>query len=335
MFNHFSKMNERPIFDDDNLDRLHSIDNIVYNDINDNMLGQPITAQDISKSIRKLKNNKAHGLDQISNEFLKSAENTLLPVLLLLFNRVLDTGTIPENWTMGVIIPIYKEKGDQKSPDNYRGITLLSCMGKLFTSIINDRLTQFLEDNHLLHLNQAGFRKNHGVCDHIFSLKSIVDIFLSTKRKLYCAFIDYQKAFDTIWRKALWHKLITIGINGKILKLVFNMYQNIKSSIFVNGEKSNVFNSFIGLRQGENLSPLLFSIFVNDLETYLLDNGCNPVNIDVADEQNFWLKILVLLYADDTILLSESPDGLQHALNILSEYCNIWKLVINCKKTKA
>ncbi len=90
----------------------------------------------------------------------------------------------------------------------------------------------------------------------------------------------------------------------------------------------------MGVRQGDNLSPLLFSIFVNDLESYLSERGCIPVQIDENDEINFWLKLLVLLYADDTLILAETADGLQLALDALSDYCDMWKLRINSIKTK-
>ncbi len=165
----------------------------------------------------------------------------------------MDSGEIPEKWTLGAINPIYKNKGDENDADNYRGITLLSCLGKLFTSLLNERLNRFLEENKLLLENQAGFRKEHCITDHIFTLKSLIDIFLSNNRKLYCIFIDYQKAFDTVWRGGLWHKLISIGITGKILKVITNMYSHVKSKIRVNGLSSEFFESWIGLRQGENL----------------------------------------------------------------------------------
>ena len=87
-----------------------------------------------------------------------------------MFNLVLNSGIIPESWKIGSIIPIYKNKGDIKSPENYRPITLVSCIGKLFTAILNKRLTDFIESNSLLNCNQAGFRKKHSTVDNIFVL---------------------------------------------------------------------------------------------------------------------------------------------------------------------
>lgn len=108
----------------------------------------------------------------------------------------------------GVIIPIYKNKGYPECPENYRPITLLSCLGKLFTSILNNRLSKFLENNEILSENQAGFRKNYSTLDHVFTLNSKIEIFRYYKKKIYCIFIDFAQAFDSLWRIGLWHKLL-------------------------------------------------------------------------------------------------------------------------------
>ena len=99
-----------------------------------------------------------------------------------------------------------KIKDDIKNADNYRGTTILSCFGKLFTSILNHRFNTFLENSGLLQEGQAGFRKNYDTTDHIFSLKMLVDFYLFKKKHLYCAFIVYKKAFDSVNRTALWYK---------------------------------------------------------------------------------------------------------------------------------
>ena len=103
------------------------------------------------------------------------------------------------------IILIYKNKGDRKDPNNYRGITLLSCVGKLFTSVVSERLKTYCATNNIINENQAGFRSKYSTTDHIFSLKVLVNLFFRSKQKLYCAFVDYMKAFDTVWRDGLWH----------------------------------------------------------------------------------------------------------------------------------
>ena len=105
-----------------------------------------------------------------------------------LFNRILETGQIPQSWSAGRIVPIYKQKGDRSRPENYRGITLLSCFGKMFTSLLNKRLGEFATQNSTISENQTGFRAGYGTTDHVFLLSSIIDLYLSKKLKLFCTF---------------------------------------------------------------------------------------------------------------------------------------------------
>jgi exonuclease III len=319
-------------------DKVDDIENDINESQNLNLdvssLNCIITADEIVKLAKKLKNNKAAGIDQIKNEYIKFSMDKMLPIYVYLFNKVLDSGTIPDDWSMGLIVPVYKKQGSEQDPNNYRGITLLSCVGKLFTMLINERLHTFLECNNLLSENQAGFRKSYSTLDHIFLLKCIIDLCKFKKQKLFCAFIDYQKAFDTVWRDGLWYKLYTQnGVEGKLLNVIKNMYTNIKSCVFVNGVKSDSFCSMIGVRQGENLSPLLFSLFVNDIEDYLLDSGGKVLDFK-DDNMNNYLKLFVLMYADDTVILSNTAKDLQNALDNLKLYCNRWKLKVNPTKTK-
>ena len=154
-------------------------------DIYNEFLNQPFSPSEIEKCIRKLKNSKSPGTDQILNEYLKLTKDKMLHVYVNFFNLILDTGHIPDQWLEGRIKPIYKNKGDSLDPNNYRPITLLSCMGKLFTAVLNERLTQFLEDNDLLKPNQAGFRKHYATTDHIFALYSLIELLKYEKKKTF------------------------------------------------------------------------------------------------------------------------------------------------------
>ena len=258
-------------------------------------------------------------------------------VYLKFFNIVLNTGIVPESWTYRIINPIFKNKGDPNSPENYRPITLLSCMGKLFTSIINTRLQMFVENNDIINDFQTGFRSGFSTVDNMFILQTLIQILHNKKKKLFCAFIDLKRAFDTVWRIGLWSKLIKYDVNGKCLKLIKNMYGNIKSAVTVNGTSSNSFPCNIGVRQGENLSPLMFSIYLNDLHDFISNSGIvNGVNInqsELDDTALTFLKLFIILYADDTVIMSESENDLQNALNKYQEYCDIWKLTVNTSKS--
>ncbi len=153
------------------------------------------------------------------------------------------------------------------------------------------------------------------------------------KRELFCLFIDYEKAFDKVWREGLWYKLVKENIKGKILNVIRNMYDNIKSCVMLNQDLSDTFVCNVGVRQGENLSPLLFAFYVNDIESHLLGNNCDYVNFD-DDFVNSYLKLLVLMYADDTVILCDSVTGMNQVLRALYSYCNEWKLKLNCNKSK-
>ena len=193
-------------------------------DYETNGLNAAITEEEVLCAIKTLKNGKAVGIDEVRNEFIKHSPPLLVSIYCKLFNKVLDSGVVPEQWVQGIIIPIYKGKGDTDQCDNYRGITLLSCVGKAFTSILNKRLTTFIEDNHILLANQAGFRKKHSTLDHCCVLKSLIHLFFNNKQRLYVAFIDYQKAFDCVWRNGLWNKLISQNVDGKIFGTLTNLY---------------------------------------------------------------------------------------------------------------
>ena len=308
--------------------------NIDLND-EDELLNSPITENEILKCIRWLKNNKSSSNDKIINEYLKCTADIMVPIYVSFFNIVLQTGIIPDSWIEGIIRPIYKNNGDPSNPENYRPITILSCFGKLFTAVLNLRLTNYLKHNDILEENQAGFRAGYSTSDHIFTLHVLTEILKSKRKRLYCSFIDFSKAFDSVWRVGLWTKMLKNGINGIFFRVIYNLYQNIKSCIAYSGSQSSFFQSYCGVRQGENLSPALFSLFLNDLENHLTSHHCKGIPLDYEDDDiSMYLEILILLYADDTVIFGTDPNSFQGNLNAFYEYCKLWKLQINFNKTK-
>ena len=153
------------------------------------------------------------------------------------------------------------------------------------------------------------------------------------KSKLFCAFIDFRKAFDSVWRAGLWSKLIRYNVNGRLFNVIKNMYNGIKSCLMLNGKTSDYFLCSQGVRQGENLSPILFSIFLNDLEDFMLRYNNSSVTIDVP-EIDVYIKIIVLLYADGTVLFAKNEHEFLSLMNTFVDYCNTWKLDINIDKTE-
>ena len=286
----------------------------------------PITESEILSSIKQLRNNASAGPDYLLNEFFKNGTHVLLPYLVKLFNICLERGFFPDSWSEGHIIPLFKS-GDKSEPNNYRGITLLSTLGKLFSRTLNNRLVKWAESYNVYIEAQAGFRKGMSTVDNIFVLNGLISHCLMNRKKLYCAFIDFKKAFDFIVRDNLWYKLIKIGVKGKMLSVIKSMYNCVKSKVKHNNILSEEFTCMLGVRQGECLSPFLFSMFLNDIEEELQVKGVEGIELG-------FLNLAIMLYADDIILFAESAEALQKSLNILEDYCNKWKLTVNTEKTK-
>ena len=294
---------------------------IIYHELNED-----ITEKEVRTAIKQLKAGKAAGHDLLLNEIYMKACDVLVPILTKLFRKILKEKFFPESWSEGVIIPLHK-KGSVNETDNYRGITLLSTLGKLFTRILNNRLHAWAEKYEVIILSQFGFRKGYSTCFSIYVLHSIINLYITKKKKLYCAFIDFKKAFDRIDRSCLWLKLIKSGIRGNIIEVIRSMYQKTLARIRFEGNVTDTFESYFGVRQGECLSPFLFAIFLNDLEESLYNYGFKGIDLNGRN-------VITLLYADDAVLIADSKDELQLALNGINSYCSKWRMEINTSKTK-
>lgn len=335
LFNYFKSLNSRG--DDCDDDQFEYNPNDPEDPHITGILDDIISEDEILKAIKNLHNGKAASDDFIINEFLKTTCDQLMPIYLKLFNFILDTGIIPESWLTGIIKPVYKNKGDLNDLDNYRAICLTSNLGKVFTSIMNTRLNNLADEFDLITDAQGGFRKGYSTQDNIFVLHSLISLYLGTGKKLFCAFIDFRKAFDTVWRVGLFQKLIKNGIRGKVFRVIVNMYTDIKSCVQFGDLTTDFFPCEIGVRQGEKLSPFLFALYLNDLENFLDEH--NVSNLSHLNEMSMqhiemYIKLFLLLYADDTVIFAESEQKLQNALNCFEEYCKLWKLSVNVSKTK-
>ena len=149
------------------------------------------------------------------------------------------------------------------------------------------------------------------------------------KHKLYCAFIDYEKAFDTVIHESLWIKLIESGLSCKMITMIKCIYANVKSCIKNSKDMSysDFFDGSLGVKQGEPLSPLLFILFINDIKDCI-----NVQNLSNADLH--LLSVFMLIFADDIVLFTTNPVSLQNQLNNLYLYSTKWGLKININKTK-
>ena len=326
-FNYFSSL-ESKIYqceneETENFNLSHEFDDLSYFCPE---LDSRITQSEILAAAKGLQAGKAYGNDDMLNEYFIETIDIIAPHLCDIFNSILDSGIFPKKWCEGIIIPLFK-KGDKNCPSNYRGITLLSCFSKLFTTVINKRLNLFCDENNSRSDAQFGFRKDRSTIDAMFTLLNLVQNFLNKNKRLYVAFVDLQKCFDSIYRNALWFKLYKLGIQGKVLRVLKNMYLHVKSCVKNFNDVSNFFEHSVGLRQGEILSPILVSLFLEDLELFLQNKTDSGIIIDD-------IVIILLLFADDMAIIAKSPQELQENLDNLYEYCEKWGLQVNEAKTK-
>ena len=204
----------------------------------------------------------------------------------------------------------------------------MSNIGKLFFTILNNRLTKFTIEKNLLSESQLGFIQGNRTSDPHIILHNLIQKYCQRKKgKLYGCFVDFSKAFDNVSRDILLSKLQKNGIVGKFFGIIKTIYSEDTTCIKIGTSYSDPFKPNKGVRQGCVLSPLLFNIFLGDLQNEL--DSCND-NVKLNDNK----EISCLMWADDILILSESEDGLQRKLNTLGVYCVTNKLSVNTNKTE-
>ena len=327
-FKHF-----KDLFSNDNAFKNESVEDELTNSNSSTSvenLDRPIDLTEVKTAILSLKGGKSSGFDNLIPEIFTDGIEVLSPLLCELFNHIFNFGIYPESWTKGIIVPVPK-KGNPNDVNNFRGIALTSVFSKLFSSIINKRLTNWAEENEILSDSQYGFRKDRSTVDCIFILNSLIDRVVNyEKNRLYCCFIDFKKAFDMVYRNGIFVKLVRYGCSCKIIKIVQSIYSTVCTCVRSNGIYSDFFESFSGVKQGETLSPLLFLLFINDMYSFLnTDELSSSPDVFKIDSINLFM----LLFADDTVLFSRSQDKLQYFVDKLYEYCNIWGIEVNVAKS--
>ena len=288
----------------------------------DPFLDSPFEFRELKNVLQFLKLGKAPGEDRISYEFYINAPFSYLEELLFLYNHIFLTECIPESFLRSIIIPCFK-KGDINTVSNYRGLSLLDSVYKIFTGLILNRLNSWLECNNILTEFQAGFRKNYSTVDNLFNLTSIVNLNFYEGKRTYAFFVDFSAAFDRIPRNALLYKLAAIGLSSKMLNILRMLYDGTSCKVWDGSSLSDSFVVSQGVKQGCLLSPVLFSIYLNDLD------DCLPCGVNIAGT-----IVKVLMYADDIVLLAESPTDLQKMIDALYIYNSRWSLKLNLDKSK-
>ena len=296
-------------------------------DFNAELLNCELDFQEVSKAIDRTKLGKAY-LD-IPNDVLKNKNAKIL--LHKFFNLCFVSGLNPSDWDYSNIKPIPKPEKDPRDPLQNRCITILCCVAKVYSSILNRRLQIYLEENNILVDEQNGFRASRSCIDHIFVLVTVLRNRKEMGKGTFLAFIDFKKAFDSVERNLLLYKLAKIGINGRMYQAISSLYSNPRSRVVLNEHETDYFECPIGVKQGDCLSPTLFAIFINDLASEIKELNIGiDLNIDGGPNMDIFS---ILLYADDIVCLAETENELQSILFIVEIWCKKWRLEVNLTKT--
>ena len=288
----------------------------------------PVILKEIETILYKAKTGKAVGLDIINTELVLEFHKVFPEFLLTLFNKILQSGNFPESWSYALVVLVHK-KGSRSDLGNYRGISLLSSLAKIFCSILNNRIIEWAETNNIFSPTQLGFRRGNRTSDALIILHNLIDKYCHKKRQnIFGCFVDFSKAFDKVPRDKLINKISKLGIGGKMLEIIKSMYTNDYAVIKLKEGTTSPIEVNQGVRQGCVLSPTLFNLYMSDFTSLLCSKGdISPVTVDGTE-------IPCLLWADDIILLSANKDGLQNQLRFLEDFSNENLLEVNKDKTK-
>ena len=318
-------LNKKQEFDQMSQEHQQAFSNL---DLNSEELNIEITFLEVSKAIDRAKCRKAYL--EIPNEVMKN--KNAKAILHKFFNLCFISGLNPSDWNYSDIKPIPKPDKDPRDPLQNRCITLMCCVAKIYSSILNGRLQTYLEKNKILVNEQNGFRASRSCIDHIFVLVSVLRNRKQLGKDTFLAFIDYKKAFDSVDRNLLLYKLAKIGINGRIYFAISSLYSNPRSRVILNDYETEYFDCPIGVKQGDNLSPTLFAIFINDLASEIKESNIG-IDLNVEGGPHIDYVLSILLYADDIVCLAENEDDLQSILFIIENWCKKWRLEVNLTKT--
>lgn len=282
-----------------------------------------VTNDEITNYIKKMKR-KTDTFDCISSNLLKTHAEFIAPIITKIINEHYETGTFPDALKISRIIPIFKS-GNPNLPENYRPISILPALSKIFETTLYHRLTNFFEKHNLIAKNQFGFQPKSGTLSAASTLINRIQMKLDedTKRVVCCVFIDLKKAFDTVPHELLLGKLMNYGIRGNANKIIQQYLKNRKQFVHLSNTCSDkiINNNAFSIPQGCNLGPFCFIVYINDIFELRL-NGT------------------LILFADDAILTYEHTDmihlqnKIQEDINTITKWLHRNRLTPNAEKTK-
>ena len=286
-------------------------------------LVEPFELTELDRAIGTLPRKKSPGHDCILNEHIIHGGESNKQILLMLFNSVLRSTRVPDDWQTSIIIPIYKGKGKAKSdPSSYRPISLIPVVSKLFEKLILSRIAKFLQLNSVEFPNpqQQGFQPNLSCLTTAFALQETVLYHIERHSDVYVASLDQKAAFDTVRFRALFLKLGRLGFTGPFLRLLMSTYTNLKAVVRISGFTSDTIMVKRSVRQGGVLSTFLYLVYVNDLLNDLEASGYGSKVMSICCGNP--------AFADDISLLALTPFHLQRMIDIVYQYCQHWNVVL-------
>ncbi len=239
-------------------------------------------------------------------------------------------GKYPDEWGQCAVVPVYKGKGSPTDMDSYRGIAVGTSTSKLFSTVITHRLSAWAEKEGYRASGQADFRPGRGTSDNIFVLQHALERARLRGERVYAAFIDFRKAYDSVNRGLLWAAIRGMGIHGAMFDTLQRMHADISMKMRLDGELGDPFPADMGVKQGDPLSPLLFGLFIDRCQAYLASQ-CPNSGVQITTT----MLARVLLYADDLVLLANDAPGLQALLDALHTFCQANHLTVNISKSVA
>ena len=279
----------------------------------------------VGKIIDKLKPKTSCGKDQISNKLLKYIKFEILPYITLIINQSINTGIFPMELKIAKVLPIHK-KDENNNFNNYRPISILSSLSKVFERVIHDQLYNHFTQNNLFYCSQYGFRHKHSTELAALEVLDRVTCSMDKNEIPVNIYLDLSKAFDTLDHHILLLKLKYYGLHGISLRLLESYLSNRMQYVMINDCSSKLIPITTGVPQGSILGPLLFVIYSNDLV-----NACELFK--------------PIVYADDTTLFTvfeasgrsrhEFENDINNELKLLDKWFKVNKLSVNKSKTKA